>query len=488
MRQHWPAILDEAGKSEPAERRDKLIEAERARLAKAGGPVIAAGSTGSMPATAALLETIAKLPHGAVVLPGLDTDLDEPSWKLIGGDEDAAHGHPQFAMHALLKKIGIARDAVEALAQPEPHGRERLASEALRPAMASELWQTRLGEPGFTAHVEAALKDMAVVEAANAEEEALAIAIALRQAMETPGKTAALVTPDRALARRVMAALSRWNVPVDDSGGDALADTPLGVFARLVAEAALDGLAPVKLLAMLKHPLCRVDPWAVAALERAILRGPRPKAGTEGLRLALVRFREELGKARRKEPSSLHRTDPRTEMKDARARCGGRAGGAVEERAAATGNARREAAALRRHRAAASRCDGGAARAEAVDETEARELDAIFDTIVEGGRIAVRPADYAEMFQARARRRRRGAAARAGRAGAHLRPARSAPADRRPDGAGRADRGRVAAGDARRSVALPADAQGRSASTCRSGGSDCRRTISCRRWARARWC
>ena len=50
---------------------------------------------------------------------------------------------------------------------------------------------------------------------------------------------AALVTPDRALARRVLAALERWNVAVDDSGGDALADTPAGVFARLAAEAAL---------------------------------------------------------------------------------------------------------------------------------------------------------------------------------------------------------------------------------------------------------
>jgi len=38
--------------------------------------VIAAGSTGSMPATAKLLATIAHLRHGAVVLPGLDTDLD----------------------------------------------------------------------------------------------------------------------------------------------------------------------------------------------------------------------------------------------------------------------------------------------------------------------------------------------------------------------------------------------------------------------------
>ena len=90
------------------------------------------------------------------------------------------------------------------------------------------------------------------------EEEALAIAIALREAVADEGTTAALVTPDRALARRVLAALARWNVAVDDSGGDALADTPAGVFARLAAEAALGGLAPVNLLALLKHPLLRL--------------------------------------------------------------------------------------------------------------------------------------------------------------------------------------------------------------------------------------
>ena len=153
-----------------------------------------------------------------------------------------------------------------ALAPPEPHGRERLASEALRPAAASELWQDRLADAGFAAHADAALASVAVIEAANAEEEALAIAVALREAVDDPGKTAALVTPDRALARRVLAALARWNVPVDDSGGDALADTPAGVFARLAAEAALDGLAPVTLLALLKHPSCRFDAAAIATL------------------------------------------------------------------------------------------------------------------------------------------------------------------------------------------------------------------------------
>src|SRR5262249_56518101 len=99
-------------------------------------------------------------------------------------------------------------------------------------------------------------------EGAKAEEEALAIAIGLREALETPHKTAALITPDRDLARRVLVALERWQIAVDDSGGDALADTSAGRFARLAAEAALGGLAPVALLALIKHPL---TPPAAAA-------------------------------------------------------------------------------------------------------------------------------------------------------------------------------------------------------------------------------
>src|SRR5262247_1862336 len=135
-REAWPAILAERGAIEPAARRDLLIAAESRRLAaKTDGPVIAAGSTGSMPATAELIATIAKLPHGAIVLPGLDTELDEPSWEMIAqsGDGESAHGHPQFAMQALLARIGITREAVVRLA-PAGGGRERLVSEAFRPA------------------------------------------------------------------------------------------------------------------------------------------------------------------------------------------------------------------------------------------------------------------------------------------------------------------------------------------------------------------
>jgi ATP-dependent helicase/nuclease subunit B len=321
VRDFWPAIVESQARIEPATRRDLLIaaEAERLKLAQRG-PIIAAGSTGSMPSTALLLEAIARLSNGAVVLPGLDTDLDEPSWDMIGGMRDAAGtyivppspGHPQFAMQALLKRIGVTREAVIRLAEPAVHGRETYLSEALRPAAASERWQQRVAAAEVRHHLDRALPGVTVVEAATAEEEALATAIALRDATRTPGKTAALITPDRALARRVLAALDRWQVPVDDSGGDSLSDTPVGIFARLVARVALGGCEPVPLLALLKHPLCRLGKHefahaaTIALLERAVLRGPRPLPGTYGLQQALQTLRQQK--------AQLHPADPRSSL------------------------------------------------------------------------------------------------------------------------------------------------------------------------------
>ncbi|HZP75810.1 MAG TPA: double-strand break repair protein AddB [Pseudolabrys sp.] len=325
-RDAWPQILQERGAIEAAARRDLLIAAEQQRLATSSAPVIAAGSTGSMPATAKLLAAIAALPHGAVVLPGLDTDLDDGAWKLLAGDDDApahdggtpAAGHPQFAMHALLARMGIGRDAVMTLAPAAAHGRERIVSEALRPAITTQRWRAL---DTMAAAIDDATDSISAIDAGNAEEEALAIAVALRETLERPGKTAALVTPDRALARRVSAALRRWDVAFDDSGGDALADTPAGVFARLAAEAALEGLAPITLLALLKHPLFRLGGdeghAAVATLERATLRGPRPRPGTKGLAHALSTFRTELAKFLRKEDSDLHWSDPRVRLSEA---------------------------------------------------------------------------------------------------------------------------------------------------------------------------
>jgi ATP-dependent helicase/nuclease subunit B len=313
-RESWPAMLRECNCIEAATRRDLLIKAESERLTKkTDGLVIAAGSTGSIPATAELIATIAGLPHGAAVLPGLDTDLDEESWRLISGDAKkkiaAVPGHPQFAMQALLTRIGVARSAVSSLAKAT--GRETLLSEAMRPAMQTDVWRERASDLVFAAQADAAVSTVTVIEAANAEEEALAVAIALREAVQD-GKTAALVTPDRVLGRRVAAALMRWNIAVEDSGGDPLAETPAGIFARLAAQAAVAGLEPVTLLALLKHPSLRLGAgdqrYATDILERAVLRGPRPSHGTAGLARAL--------KTLRTIRDTLHWSDPRKDLSD----------------------------------------------------------------------------------------------------------------------------------------------------------------------------
>jgi ATP-dependent helicase/nuclease subunit B len=325
----WPAYLEEIQRIEPAARRDLLISAEAARLtAYHGGPVIAAGSTGSMPATAKFLQAVAALPNGAVVLPGLDTDLDDAAWESIGGAKDAqgrvtAHAssnHPQYAMHMLLKRFGIKRRDVLRLALPQQGGREVLISEAMRPSEATAMWHDRLSEPEVATKVSAGMDKLAVIAAPNPEMEALGIAIAMREAWHL-GKSAALVTPDRALARRVMAALTRWHLAFDDSGGDTLMETPAGIFARLAAEAAAKGLEPPTLLALLKHPLCRLGAApgafrsAIETLELAVLRGTRPQPGTAGLARDFTRFRNEHDKLTQGEASALHPGEPRARLR-----------------------------------------------------------------------------------------------------------------------------------------------------------------------------
>ena len=230
-----------------------------------------------------------------------------------------ASNHPQYAMHALLHRFGIKRGDVELLGKLAPQGRDVLVSEAMRPSNATAQWQRRLAEPDIAEKISRGMTNLAVIEADNSEMEALAIAVAMREARHLD-KSAALVTPDRALARRVIAALGRWNLAFDDSGGEALMETPAGIFARLAAEAAAKQLDPPTLLALLKHPLCRlggapgVFRKPAEALELALLRGTRPQAGSDGLAQDLTRFRGELKKWRKGEPSSLHGSEPRTRL------------------------------------------------------------------------------------------------------------------------------------------------------------------------------
>jgi ATP-dependent helicase/nuclease subunit B len=283
LRDAWPAQLEAEGALDPAARRNAVLAALAGRLQARppDGPVIAAGSTGSIPATAALLKTIAHLPRGTVVLPGLDRTLDEDSWQRLDP------GHPQYGLKRLLEQMEVPRADVLDWGAPAPdRARETTLSEALRPAPTTDAWRA-LAERGG-GDVARGLDGISLIEAADSAEEADAIALVLREALETERRTAALVTPDRALARRVAAALARWDIAIDDSAGHPLSHTPVGAFLCLLAEAAATGFAPVALLALLKHPLAMFDrdPVAFRAEARQLdrrLRGPRPDAGLDGV-------------------------------------------------------------------------------------------------------------------------------------------------------------------------------------------------------------
>ncbi|MFN8721788.1 MAG: double-strand break repair protein AddB [Rhodospirillales bacterium] len=314
----WPVVLAEEGAVDPGARRDALLarQAERWRAAPPDGWIVAAGSTGTNPAALDLLEVVAGLPKGMVVLPGLDRYLDGEGWDAVGDDL----AHPMHGLWTVLRRLGLDRAAVRewpetrpgdggaaepllplALPTEDRSPRAVLLSEAMRPAATTDAWRSRPAIPPD------ALDGVRRIDCAGAQEEAATVALLMREALETPGKTCALVTPDRSLARRVAAALRRWDILVDDSAGRPLPDTPVGTYLRLVAEAAMAQAAPVALLTLLKHPLAAggMAPVAfrdrVRALELGVLRGPRPGPGFDGLRHAIAgedaRFGHGFGRA-----------------------------------------------------------------------------------------------------------------------------------------------------------------------------------------------
>ncbi|WP_246685078.1 double-strand break repair protein AddB [Methylobacterium sp. WL69] len=308
--EHWPGILAERHMSDPVARSRRLLvaEADRLRRERPADPVIVAGSTGSVPATTRLIAAVRGLPRGAVVLPGLDTRLDTAGWDAIetgeGSAKTIAHGHPQAILHRLLGPTGLdlARGAIAGLGDPDAAAQARadLLSQALRPAETTEAWadldpEARLLLGG------AGMAGIAVVEVSDEREEALSIAIALRETLETPGATAALVTPDRNLAVRVAAELARWGIVAEDSAGEALSCSRAGRLARLTAECAAD-LQPARIITLLAHPFVRLGlprsevVRAAAALEIGALRGPAPGPGFVGLHRAVVDQRGATGR------------------------------------------------------------------------------------------------------------------------------------------------------------------------------------------------
>lgn len=292
----WPRELQRLGRIDLAARRNRLLErvARRWRDEPPHRFVCAAGITTSAPAVAQLLRVVAELPAGLVVFPGVDLTIGKEEWDMLGPfDPDPVTGrrrrsietHPQYHLKLLLERMGVQRSEIDAwrvaTELDAPPARSKAIASAMMPAELTKGWSELPA-------AERRLSGVRALEVATPAEEAQAIALAMRQVLETDGRTAALVTADRALARRVAAHCARWGLAIDDTAGQPLSSLPPGTLLLALAEAGAQRFAPLALLALLKHPLVAAGaarlPWLEGARSLDLaLRGPRPAAGLDGI-------------------------------------------------------------------------------------------------------------------------------------------------------------------------------------------------------------
>ena len=249
------SYLGQTGSAPDAEARQRQLTLQIIAAWQANppqNPVILAGSTGSRGTTSLLMQAVAKLPQGALVLPGFDFDMPTSVWAQLD-QELLSEDHPQYRFRHLMQALELPRRGILPWAEgdaPSPT-RNALVSLSLRPAPVTHAW---LSEGPNLTDLAAATQDITLVEAPTPRIEALTIALRLRKAVEE-GKTAALITPDRMLTRQVTSALDRWNILPDDSAGMPLQLSPPGRFLRHVAALFLRKMDAEALLTLLKHPL-----------------------------------------------------------------------------------------------------------------------------------------------------------------------------------------------------------------------------------------
>lgn len=287
----WPDHLATRGKAGSAGLRGQRLDrqAMAAPMIYGDRPVIAAGSTGSIPATARLLKAIDALPRGAVVLPGLDCAMSEAGHAALLDPANNPHGHPQYGLARLLRGLGVGVQAVTELA-PAPSVRTGLINRALSMTKDTALWASQRLMP---LEVSLATEGVSVIRARNEDEEGRAIALAARQAL-ADAKTVGIVTPDRNLARRIAVELKRFDVVVDDAAGTPLFQSAAGRLLRQILILAEQNCAAVDLVSLLRNRAAQfgLGRGRVAAItddiELGLLRGQRANPGMAGLRTLLT--------------------------------------------------------------------------------------------------------------------------------------------------------------------------------------------------------
>jgi len=287
----WEAILAAEGRADPAELRNLRLgrQAETLQFVYGDRPVIAAGSTGSVPATADLLAAISKLPRGALVLPGLDLAMTPDEHQALLDHGNGAHGHPQYGLARLLRRLGTSPADVVPLGKASGP-RVTVLREALAHAEATAQWAR--ARQALAPALPAALADIGIIAARNLEQESLAIAIVARDALER-GETVGVISPDQTLSRRIAMDLRRFGIEVDDAAGVPLFQSAVGRLVRAALAAAVSDFAPLDVMTLLKNRAVvldreRTDIARLASRLDLLFRGQRAPGGIGGL-MALVR-------------------------------------------------------------------------------------------------------------------------------------------------------------------------------------------------------
>ncbi len=209
--------------------------------------IVIAGTTAGFPVLKELVKTVLELENGEVYLYELDTYLDDESWEKI--DEN----HPQFELKELLDHLNLKRHDIIPAEDVKITSKQRFISEIMRPSTTSSKWQQIIAHK-FNRNE---LDYLKILNCDDLRQEAYAIALIMREVLETPEKTAALITSDRNLARRVVSELKRWNIIADDSSGQPLHLSTLGIYMRLIINVLEQNFSKTSLLALLKHPFTK---------------------------------------------------------------------------------------------------------------------------------------------------------------------------------------------------------------------------------------
>ena len=256
----WPRSLAQDGFINPSEFRNQVIDFRIRQLTEnpPAGPVIAAGTTGSVAATTRLLTKINEMENGAIVLPGFDTNLPQivlKRFREIDTDsfDNASSSHPQYGMVRLLDRLHTQPSDVVEIGQTDPSSSHRckVTNTIMLPAEDTAHWIDDHHD-ARSPDLAKAFETVSIIEAKGQQQEGLSIAIALRKVLETQGKTAALITPDRKLARRVSTELERFGIQIDDSAGSALSLSQPAMFVRQILRCVFSGNDPASLSAVIK--------------------------------------------------------------------------------------------------------------------------------------------------------------------------------------------------------------------------------------------